>query len=111
MSGLRRGFCGGTEMPDKRRLNLSFSMTSNRQRQAWKRISAIPPGRRTDFVCQAVLGGETAALLDAVRDTIRAELHGVTVKKEEKQQAEAGEIREDILGFLRALQEDGGDET
>ena len=85
-------------------------MASNRQRQAWKRIAAVPPGRRTDFVCQAVLrASEAEALLNAVRDTIRAELRGATVKKEEKQQAEAGEIRDDILGFLRALQDDGGD--
>ena len=49
-------------------------------------------------------------LLDAIRRTIREELTGVSfTKATTTQQAQAGAVDEDVLGFLRALQE--GDDT
>ena len=48
-------------------------------------------------------------LLDAVRQTIRQELRGVQLTKEEAQDSgRAGDVDESVLGFLLALQE--GDE-
>ena len=41
-------------MADKRRLNLSFSLTSPQQREAWRILSSIPVGQRTDTVCRMV---------------------------------------------------------
>ena len=93
---------------DRRRLNLSLSMQSPQQREAWKVLRAIPLGQRTDAVCRMVCRAqEQEALLDAVRKAIREELEKFhieqRIKETERPQAES------ILGFLRALQE--GDDT
>ena len=100
-------------MADKRRLNLSFSMASPFQREAWRRLSAIPSGQRTDTVCRAVCRMyEQDALLEAVRQIIREELRGVEFisSKEITDQPQAGDVDDNVLGFLLALQNDGGDE-
>ena len=98
-------------MPEKRRLSLSFSLTQREQRNAWERLSAVPPGQRMDAVCRMINGYmDQLELLDAIRRTIREELTGVSfTKATTTQQAQAGAVDEDVLGFLRALQE--GDET
>ena len=96
---------------DRRRLNLSLSMQSPQQREAWKILRAIPPGQRTDAVCRMVCRAqEQDRLLDAVSRAIREELRGIRLEQktnEARQQAE--DVDESILGFLRALQE--GDDT
>ena len=104
-------------MADKRRLNLSFSLASSIQREAWDLLSVIPAGQRTETVCRAVcrMYGQKS-LLETVRQTIREELRGVEMisAKEESEQQEqpqgVGEVGDDILGFLSALQNDGGEE-
>ena len=93
---------------DKRRLNLSFTMSSPTQRTAWELLTAVPPGQRIDAVCRAVcrMHGQEF-LLDTVRQTIREELRGVKlVSATEKieQPREAGDVGDDVLGFLFALQ-------
>ena len=47
--------------------------------------------------------------LEAIRGAIREELAGVSFPKTTTQQEQAGAVDEDVLGFLRALQE--GDDT
>ena len=101
-------------MGERRRLNLSFSMASPLQREAWALLSAVPPGQRIDAVCRAVcqMYGQEL-LLDTVRQTIREELRGVgsvSVKEEPEQTQDAGDVGDDVLGFLLALQNDGGEE-
>ena len=95
---------------NKKRLNLSFSMTSPIQRQAWKKLMDIPAGKRTEHVCRMICEHKNQQeLLDAVRQTIRQELRGVQLTKEEAQDSgRAGDVDESVLGFLLALQE--GDE-
>ena len=62
-------------MSDRRRLNLSLSMKAPHQREAWKILRGIPPGLRTDAVCQMVCRAqEQERLLDAVRKVFREEL-------------------------------------
>lgn len=97
---------------DRRRLNLSLSMQSPQQREAWKVLRAIPLGRRTDAVCRMVCRAqEQEALLDAVRKAIREELEKFHIEQriKETERPQAEEVDESILGFLRALQE--GDDT
>ena len=94
-------------MPEKRRLSLSFSLAQREQRDAWKRLSAVPPGKRMDAVCRMING--YMELLEAIRGAIREELAGVSFPKTTTQQEQAGAVDEDVLGFLRALQE--GDDT
>lgn len=92
-------------MPEKRRLSLSFSLTQREQRNAWERLSAVAPGQRMDAVCRMINGYmEQQELLEAIRGAIREELAGVSFPK-----TTAGAVDEDVLGFLRALQE--GDDT
>lgn len=90
---------------NRRRLNLSFSMDSPQQREAWKILRAISAGRRTEAVCRAVC---QADLVDTVRTVIREELQGIHITKENNAGTKAGDVDEDVLGFLRSLQ-DGGD--
>ena len=100
-------------MADKRRLNLSFSMASPFQREAWKRLCAIPSGQRTDAVCRMICKGyKRDALLEEIRAVIREELHSVEFvsAKEKNVQPQAGDVDDNVLGFLLALQNDGGDE-
>ena len=95
-------------MADKRRLNLSFSMASPLQREAWERLCAIPAGQRTGAVCRV---HEWDSLLDAVRAAIREELGSASFTTEQPQQPQrAGDVDDNVLGFLLALQNDGGDE-
>ena len=95
---------------NKKRLNLSFSMTSPVQQRAWKKLMDIPAGQRSAAVCRMICEHrEQQELLDAVRQTIRQELRGVQLTKEEAQDSgRAGDVDESVLGFLLALQE--GDE-
>ena len=100
-------------MVDKRRLNLSFSMYSPIQREAWDLLYAIPAGQRTETVCRAVcqMYGQES-LLETIRQTIREELHGVeliSAKEKSEQPQEAGDVDENVLGFLFALQQEGDD--
>lgn len=94
---------------NKKRLNLSFSMASPIQRQAWKKLMDIPAGGRTYAVCRMICEHKNQQeLLDAVRQVIRQELRGSQIKiTEAAPQAEV--IQDDVLGFLAALQE--GDDT
>ena len=92
-------------MAEKRRLNLSFSMASPQQREAWRILRAIPSGRRTEAVCRAVC---QADLVNTIRSVIREELKGIHITKENNAGTQAGDVDEDVLGFLRSLQ-DGGE--
>ena len=95
-------------MAEKRRLNLSFSLASPHQRETWRILRSIPAGQRTDAVCRMVCRAhEQEALLSAIRGLIREELKDLQLKTEPETQA--GGVDESVLGFLRSLQEDGGD--
>lgn len=78
------GRCRGVSaMADKRRLNLSFSLTSPQQREAWRILSSIPVGQRTDTVCRMVCKAhEQDALLSAIRGLIREELRHLNLTTE-----------------------------
>jgi len=92
-------------MAEKRRLNLSFSMASPQQWEAWRILRAIPAGRRTEAVCRAVCQTD---LVDTLRTMIREELQGIQITENENIGTQAGDMDEDVLGFLRSLQ-DGGE--
>ena len=99
-------------MADKRRLNLSFSLTSPQQRDAWRILSSIPVGLRTDTVCWLVCKAlEQDALLSAIRGLIREELRHLDLTTEKSRQAQAGDMDENVLGFRLALQQEGDEIT
>ena len=99
-------------MAERRRLNLAFSLSKPHQRRVWSWLCGIPAGQRTDAVCRLILSRlDREELLEAVRTAVREELGTArfqTVEKEEEKQA--GDVDEDVLGFLLALQK-GDDET
>ena len=97
---------GGSAMADKRRLNLSFSLTSPQQREAWRILSSIPAVCR--MVCKA---HEQDALLSAIRGLIREELRHLNLTTEKSRQAQTGDMDENVLGFLLALQQEGDEIT
>ena len=97
----------------RRRVNLSLNLSAPHQREAWGIIRAIPAGLRTDAVCRMICKGyKRDALLEEIRAVIREELHSVEFisVKEKTEQPGAGELDDNVLGFLLALQNDGGDE-
>ena len=83
-------------------------MASPLQQEAWRILRTVPTGQRTDAVCRAVCRScEENALLDAVRNIVREELRSVEfIQKTE--QPQAGDVDENVLGFLLSLQEEGG---
>lgn len=82
-------------------------MRSPAHRQAWNILSHIPSGERTDAVCQCVCKNhDNIELLQGIRAVIREELKGVAIQQNNEQQ-KTGDIQEDVLGFLFALQEEG----
>ena len=94
---------------DKKRLNLSFSMVSPIQRQAWRTLMDIPAGERTGAVCRMICEHKNQReLLEAVRQAVRQELQGSQIKITEAA-PKAESIQDDVLGFLAALQEEGDD--
>ena len=94
---------------DKKRLNLSFSMASPIQRQAWRMLMDIPAGERTGAVCRMICEHKNQReLLEAVRQAIRQELQGSQIQIAQAA-PQAGDIDDDVLGFLVSLQE--GDDT
>ena len=96
-------------MAEKKRLNLSFSMASPLQREAWEILRAVPSGQRTEAVCRAVCRvREQDALLEAVRTAVREELHSMEQlpKIEKTEQPQTGDVGENVLGFLLGLQND-----
>ena len=58
---------------------------------------------------EAVIG----SLLDSIRAVVREELHRVEFVsvKEKNEQPQAGDVDENVLGFLLALQQEEGDTT
>lgn len=110
MNGLYGRCRGAAPMPEKRRLSLSFSLTQREQRNAWSAWSAVAPGtahgRRVQddqrlYGTTGTAGGHSRRYPE--------ELAGVSFPKTTTQQEQAGAVDEDVLGFLRALQE--GDDT
>ena len=94
---------------NQKRLNLSFSMTSPIQQRAWKKLMDIPAGQRSAAVCRMICEHrEQQELLDAVRQAIRQELQGSQIKFTQAA-PQAGDVDDDVLGFLASLQE--GDDT
>ena len=96
----------------RKRLNLSFSMDSSLQRKAWEILRAVPSGQRTEAVCRAdCQAQEQETFLKTIRAEIREELCGMecSSKTEKAEQPQAGDVDDNVLGFLLALQNDGGE--
>lgn len=95
-------------MAEKRRVNLSLNLSAPHQRETWNILRAIPAGQRTDAVCRMICQArEQESLLDAIRVLIREELGRVAFvsETEKREPTQAGDVGDDVLGFLRSLQD------
>ena len=100
-------------MGEKRRVNLSLNLSTPHHREAWGIIRAIPAGQRTDAVCRMICKGHRRDdLLNEIRAVVREELRSAEFisEKEQTEQPGAGDLDDNVLGFLLALQNDGGDD-
>ena len=101
-------------MADQRRLNLALNLSAPHQREAWNILRAIPAGQRTDAVCRMICEGhKRETLLESIRAMLREELNQVEFvsAKEKTDEPQAGDVDENVLGFLLALQQEEGDTT
>ena len=101
-------------MDEVRRLGLTLFMSSPLQREAWSILSALPARQRTEAICLALCRAhERDAVMDMVRQVIRedrcAAQHGP--KKSNMEQPRIGDVGDDVLDFLRSLQDDGGEDA
>ena len=77
-------------------------------RQAWELLSAIPAGQRTNWLCLALcqqVQGEQ--FLRDLKTILQTELQSSSHPQTISQPQPAGSVDDDVLGFLRALQEEG----
>ena len=114
-------------MAKKERLQLTFSMSSPLQRQAWELLCAVPKGERTREICRAVCQLYNVGLiLDDVRNTVRDELRNgnyVPVEKvssdteartkgaEDADELENVKIADGYMAFLSSLDDDDNDDV
>ena len=99
-------------MNEVRRIGITLFMSSPLQREAWAILSAIPARQRTEMICLALCREhERSEVLRIVREAVRDELGGAVTAQTgtKEEQTNAGNVGDDVLGFLRSLQCDGGD--
>ena len=95
-------------MAEIRRINLSLNLSVPHQREAWKVLRAIPARQRTSTVCRMICQArEQEGLLEAIRALFREELGQVAFvsETEKREPTQAGDVGDDVLGFLRSLQD------
>jgi len=101
-------------MGEVKRLSLSFFLSSPLHREAWRLLEAVPLGQRTEIVCLALVrANDRRMMLEAVRDTMKENMGCPTPQPEpepEPEPVKSGSIGDDVLDFLRTLQ-NGGEGT
>ncbi len=86
-------------MANKRRCNLSLNLNKPQHRQAWAYLANAPQGRRTDFICEAII---EKMQVDRLRTMLREELSHISVPLPPPQ-TKTQNITDDVLGFLQSL--------
>lgn len=101
-------------MAEKRRINLTLTLNSALHRQAWDIIKKIPAGQRTEQLCRIICSyrdSERQSWLSGFRQIVREELAEAKINyrtNESVKEAEPRSVSDDVLGFLRSLQEGDG---
>ena len=91
------------DKPQTARFGTTLFLDNPLHRQAWEILSAIPAGQRTNWLCLALCqqAQREQFLLDL--KTIQNSSYPQTISQPQP----AGSVDDDVLGFLRALQEEG----
>ncbi len=94
---------------ESRRLHLRFSMQKPEQRRAYEAISAIPQGRRIDYLC-GLINGEAQIqnleqrVLEAVRQALQEYQPQIQPQiQRSKEEYTAEGIPQDMMEFLGTL--------
>ena len=91
-----------------RRFGATLYLDQPLHRQAWEILSAIPAGQRTNWLCLALCqqAQREQFLLD-LKTILQTELQNSSYPQTISQPQPAGSADDDVLGFLRSLQEEG----
>ena len=102
-------------MAEKRRLNLALNLNLPLHRQAWEIIRKFPPGSRTEQICRMLCNNQNMRqekLLNNIRQIVHEELQNLQISAVVEEnimlEPELQDVSDDVLGFLRALQEGDG---
>ena len=91
-----------------RRFGTTLYLDNPLHRQAWEILSAVPAGQRTNWLCLALC--QQAQREQFLRDMeigIRKALERSVDSTNTSQPQKTKRVNDDVLGFLRALQEEG----
>ena len=93
------------DKPQTARFGTTLFLDNPLHRQAWEILSSIPAGQRTNWLCLALCQREQF-LLD-LKTILQTELQSSSHPQTISRPQPAGSVDDDVLGFLRALQEEG----
>ena len=96
------------DKPQTARFGTTLFLDNPLHRQAWEILSSIPAGQRTNWLCLALCqqAQREQFLLDLktiLQTVLHSSCHPQTISRPQP----AGRVADDVLGFLRALQEEG----
>ena len=96
------------DKPKTARFGTTLFLDNPLHRQAWEILSAIPAGQRTNWLCLALYqqAQREQFLLD-LKTILQTELQSSSHSQTISQPQSAESVDDDVLGFLRALQEEG----
>lgn len=100
------------DKPKTARFGTTLFLDNPLHRQAWELLSAIPAGQRTNWLCLALClalcqqAQREQFLLD-LKTILQTELQSSSHPQTISRPQPAGSVDDDVLGFLRALQEEG----
>ena len=94
--------------PQTARFGTTLFLDNPLHRQAWEILSAIPAGQRTNWLCLALCQqAQREQFLKDLKAILQTELQNSSDLQAISQPQPAGSVDDDVLGFLRALQEEG----
>ena len=96
------------DKPQTARFGTTLFLDNPLHRQAWEILSSIPAGQRTNWLCLALCqqAQREQFLLD-LKTILQTELQNSSDPQAISRPQPAGSVDDDVLGFLRALQEEG----
>ena len=96
------------DKPKTARFGTTLFLDNPLRRKAWEILSAIPAGQRTNWLCLALCQQvqREQFLLD-LKTVLKTELQSSSHPQTISQPQSAGSVDDDVLGWLRTLQEEG----
>lgn len=91
-----------------RRFGTTLYLNNPLHRQAWEILSAVPAGQRTNWLCLALCQqAQREQFQQDMEAGIRKALESSFDSTNTSQPQKIERVNDDVLGFLRTLQEEG----